>query len=239
MSMKQLDKIRGEDWDNLIILDACRYDYFEEEHLKWLEGELQNVTSPASCTINWLKRTWNGKYDLTYVSGFPSVNSKGIPRMGYRATDHFKRIIDVWDFGWDEELGTIPPWNINKTVLNKTDRTNLLIHYMQPHQPYIGKTKITVPIGKPTPTPGASGFGRTATRIRNRLRKNKNLSLERAYRDNLILVLEWVSKLVPSLKGKTIITADHGEGLGRGGPQHHAGDARATLRHVPWFEVES
>lgn len=236
--MSQLEKIREGNWSNLIILDACRYDYFEREYPRFLEGVLEKVLSPASCTIDWLKLTWNGYYDLTYVSGFPSVNSKGIPRMNYKAKDHFREIIDTWDFGWDEDLGTIPPWNINKAVLNKTDRTNLIIHYMQPHQPYIGKTKVTVPIGKPNPTPAASGFVRTSSKIRDMLKKDETITLEMAYKDNLILVLEWVSKLIPCLKGKTTITADHGESLVRGGPIHNCGDNSPTLRNVPWFEVK-
>lgn len=236
LDMNQLEKIHERKWDNLIILDACRYDYFEREYPNFLDGELEKVTSPASCTIDWLKRTWDGYYDLTYVSGFPSVNSKGIPRLGYRASDHFSRIIDAWDFGWDERLGTITPWNINKAVLNKTNRTNLIIHYMQPHQPYIGKTKITVQIGKPEPTPAASGFVRTSTRIRNMLKKDKTLNLESAYRENLILVLEWVAELVPLLKGEIIVTSDHGENLGPGGPVHPCGDKSSILREVPWLE---
>ena len=34
-------EVTKEDWDYLIILDACRYDDFEELHSKYLEGELE------------------------------------------------------------------------------------------------------------------------------------------------------------------------------------------------------
>ncbi|GAI95695.1 unnamed protein product, partial [marine sediment metagenome] len=87
-----------------------------------------------------------------YVSGWPCANSAGIPRLGYRVSDHFNEIIDVWKHGWDTELGTIPPWNINKAVLDLPTRKNLLIHYMQPHEPYIGETKMTVSIEAPNVT---------------------------------------------------------------------------------------
>lgn len=236
---KQLDLIRSFDWDVLCIFDACRYDYFEREHASIIAGTLKKVVSPASCTIDWLKRTWDDYYDITYVSGFPGVNNLGIKRLGYRATDHFSKIIDVWNTGWDMELGTIPPWNVNDAVLNKTSRTNLIIHYMQPHQPYIGKTRLTVPMDKPKPSPRGSGFFRTSRRIRKMLRKENNSYLENAYKDNLILVLEWFAKLIPFLKGRIVVTSDHGENLGRGGPVHPCGNRSSALRDVPWFLVDN
>jgi len=237
--MNQLEQIKGSYWDNLIILDACRYDYFEREYPSFLEGELEKVTSPASCTIDWLKITWKGYYDLTYVSGFPSVNSKGIPRMGYKATDHFSKIIDAWDFGWDDELGTIPPWKINEAVLNKTNRINLIIHYMQPHQPYIGETKIAFPMPRPEPDPErGSGFYRTSRQIRE-LKIGLDM-LRRAYADNLRLVLSYVAELVPCLRGRTVVTADHGELFrdrrGNVGPRHLCLSQDKCLREVPWLE---
>lgn len=52
--------IIDQDWDNLIILDGCRYDYFKQQND--LNGQLQPVISKsstsskfASCPL-WLKR---------------------------------------------------------------------------------------------------------------------------------------------------------------------------------------
>jgi hypothetical protein len=38
-----------EDWDNLIILDACRYDYFKRQHD--FEGSVDRIVSPGK--MSW------------------------------------------------------------------------------------------------------------------------------------------------------------------------------------------
>ena len=242
--MKNQQKlIERENWDYLIILDACRFDYFIDEYPSFLDGKLFKAVSPASCTIEWSKKVWTGKYDLTYISGWPCANSAGIPRMGYRAMDHFRKIIDVWKFGWDEALGTIPPWNINKAIL-EIKEPKLVAHYMQPHDPYIGKTKLNMSIGPPDVTPQAmadpgrgGGFYRTSDFI---IRRSRELGIEylrQAYRDNLRLVLKYVAEIVPFLRGKIVVTADHGELLTSDGPTHPCINQHPDLRQVPWFEV--
>ena len=54
---------------------------------------------------------------LYYISGNPYINSK-VGIKGFNARRHFYKVIDVWDFGWNEELGTVPPENVNKTALS-------------------------------------------------------------------------------------------------------------------------
>lgn len=76
--IKQRKFIHGEDWDILIILDACRYDVFEKVHGTYLDGELKKVRSEGSETREWLKKTWVDKYDLSYYSANPYVNSLGV-----------------------------------------------------------------------------------------------------------------------------------------------------------------
>ena len=73
-----LQKIWGTKWKYLIILDACRYDYFEKVYRDYLEeGVLERVFSPASGTLQWLTLTFRGYYrDIVYVSANPYVNSK-------------------------------------------------------------------------------------------------------------------------------------------------------------------
>lgn len=261
--MDQLQKIRDSEWDNLIICDAARFDCFEQEYRRFLSGKLERVISPATCTVDWMKKVWNEFYDLTYFSGWPGANRAGIPRRGYVARDHFKRIVDVWDFGWDEKLGTVPPWNMNRAVLKqlyyetpfdwlfgKPAIGRLIIHYMQPHQPFIGETKITFSVPKPTPGPAGTGLFRTSRKIRKL--KIKPETLKRAYRDNLRLVLHWTAKLVPFLRGKTVVTSDHGnlfrDFRGRMGTYHPSAQAIAAigkkvdqypqLIEVPWLELK-
>jgi len=56
------------------------------------------------------------------------------------AYKRFFRVIDVWDFGWDNELGTVSPWTLTQASLNyikRYRRKRFIIHYLQPHAPYI------------------------------------------------------------------------------------------------------
>jgi membrane-anchored protein YejM (alkaline phosphatase superfamily) len=69
--------------------------------------------------------------------------------------------------------------------------------------------------------------------------------LKRAYRENLKIVLAQVSKLLPHLEGKTVLTADHGEMLGDRYKTlplkdygHYAGIYNEALTRVPWHIVK-
>lgn len=134
-------KILKEEWDYLIILDACRYDYFKSEYRKYLTGSLEKVYSVASETAEWLNKVFKGRYDnVVYVSANPYVNSKGVSVKGFDARKHFYKVIDVWDWGWDKKLQTVHPREVNKAALIAAKlypRKRLIIHYMQPHAPYL------------------------------------------------------------------------------------------------------
>jgi len=138
--MAKIANVMLEDWDFLIVLDACRYDYFSEIYRNLFDGRLEKRISLGCSTIEWLKRSFPDYYpDVIYVSGNPYVNSK-VAIAGFNAKEHFYKVVDVWDFGWDETIGTVPPEEINKAVLKfylKYPKKRFIIHYMQPHAPYL------------------------------------------------------------------------------------------------------
>ncbi|KXB07006.1 hypothetical protein AKJ52_01185 [candidate division MSBL1 archaeon SCGC-AAA382C18] len=141
--MKQKKLIKKKDWKYLIICDACRYDYFKKMYTDYLSGKLKKVLSPGSRTPEWLQRTFKGKKhdDIVYISPLPGINSKQIETETFQAVDFFHKIIDVWDWGWDEQSATVPPENINKAAIEEIESANnkrLVIHYLQPHAPYLG-----------------------------------------------------------------------------------------------------
>ena len=245
--------IHESDWDVLLVLDALRYDYFERVYRRFFKGELIEATSGGSCTETWLQ-CWDKQYDLTYVSGNPYINSAGVPirgypnkekvRKGYVGADHFKEIIDVWNFGWNGRLNTVTPDVMNKAIIDMTDGTNLIAHYIQPHYPYIGKSTVTSGSGvrlRQNVKKGVYSKKRLPREKPVRRVKSRQYitQLRRAYMDNLILVLEHIVKLLPHLKGKTVITADHGEFLGEGQLYGHPCFCDyPLLLQVPWFIVE-
>lgn len=135
-------KVMEEDWRNLIVLDACRYDYFKKNYQDYIEGNLQKVVSPGSYTIDWFKGTFGDKKynNVVYISGNPYINSKGIKLEGFDATEHFYKIVDVWDKYWDKDTKTVHPKYVGKeTRLARAKYPNkcLISHFMQPHFPYL------------------------------------------------------------------------------------------------------
>jgi len=134
----------NEDWDTLIILDACRYDFFEKVYRDYFDGKLEKRISPASSTGEWLVKSFPDKYDITYISANPFVNSYNIPleklclsKSSWKATDHFFKVIDVWQFGWDDNLNTVHPRTVNTAYFANRSNKKTIVHYMQPHTPYL------------------------------------------------------------------------------------------------------
>ncbi|PTD94344.1 hypothetical protein C9439_03360 [archaeon SCG-AAA382B04] len=119
-----------ESWDILIILDACRFDFFREIYQDYFSGELEKRKSRGSNTGEWLTKTFTDKYDLTYISSNPYVNSFGLtlsecnPKFSYdwKATNHFSHTIDVWLDGWDESIGTVHPHEVNMAYFESQNK---------------------------------------------------------------------------------------------------------------------
>jgi len=220
--------IFDEDWDNLVILDACRYDYFEQS---WdLPGTLERKISKGTSTPEFARGNLRDveAYDTVYVSGngyifrlkdelgyefhkFVYINE----REAFR--NRFKRAETITEHAL--EAGENYP---NKRVI---------AHYIQPHQPYF------------------SAEGDELFEFRSRYPydlKNTELTQERirdAYQSNLEYVLTEVERLLDALSGKTVITSDHGELLGeRLSPipvrryEHTDGLYVDELHAVPWLE---
>ncbi|MEA2071596.1 MAG: hypothetical protein U9O98_09945 [Asgard group archaeon] len=156
--------IMEEPWKVLVILDACRYDFFKEIYKDFFpEPNLELVISPSTSTMEWLLSVFGNEFfeDIVYISGSPYVNSKietVSPAVGsFKATDHFPVIDDVWNWGWDKKRSTVNPWNINKGFLRAYKKygnsMRYILHYMQPHAPY-RKLKWNT---NRTPSPGAVG----------------------------------------------------------------------------------
>jgi hypothetical protein len=129
----------NEDWDYLIVLDACRYDYFEKVWQKYLPGKLCKRLSVGSSTLEWRDKSFAQYYgDVVYVSSNPYISQHRI--RNFAAEDHFYKVYDLWNEGWDEKKGTVLPETVTYKaieVLKKHPGKRFIIHYMQPHEPYL------------------------------------------------------------------------------------------------------
>lgn len=157
-----------EEWNVLVVLDACRYDAFRDRFGTFFSGRLEERLSVGSCTPEWRNRSFPGSYqDTIFVSANPYLNSR-VEVAGFRASDHFFRVIDVWATGWDTRFGTVLPSEVTAAALRAaTDYPGkrLIVHYIQPHAPYIAGDFFICGFPDPFiegPLKGVRGYPRSA-----------------------------------------------------------------------------
>lgn len=209
--------ILKQDWDNLIILDACRGDIFEENNN--IEGELSIVKSNSSNTPEFLKKNFLEKkhYDTVYVTANPQVNV-------HLDEDKFHKVISVWKDNWDEQLNTVVPQQMAKETLSayfEYPNKKIISHFVQPHYPFIGdrgQNMLNDHSGMELSKRSALGEERRRDHesIWQQLYEgsvSKDNAWE-AYKENLRLVLPYVQKLVDEFSEKTVVTSDHGNAFG-------------------------
>lgn len=253
-----------EDWDNLIILDACRYDVFEET--ADIPGELQYRISKGSNSWEFIEQNFVGKqlHDTVYVTGNSYVSEIG--------DDVFHAIepVDVEPVSSREGFEKHPedgyavfPEDVVTETLEAREEfpdKRIISHFMQPHVPYLGETgadiyqrilsnreNINVEIN--------GGWG-TMTMSPAQIKNNGAVKISdeliwEAYLENFEIVMEKVKDLIQELSGKTVITADHGELLGEEDSLPFYGDRYGddlyghpsapaiNLRKVPWLVIDS
>jgi len=149
----------GEDWRYLIIFDACRADYFIKEYYenKQFEGKYETRDAGAIWTLEWLMNNFTEKYkDIAYISPVWFCNSfKAVERQNlkFNGGEVFAKVYNCWQpiekgGGWDIQKGTVLPKYINKIALKaimKHPEWRFIIHYFQPHAPYLSITNAELP----------------------------------------------------------------------------------------------
>ncbi|MFB1066324.1 hypothetical protein [Natrinema sp. H-ect4] len=131
----------------IVILDACRYDYFEEEYQLFFDGNLEMAWASASWTGDYVENIWTEEHDLSYITAAPHISDFSAKNRGrqYRPSEHLREIIPVWDTDWSPTLGVAPASAVTEKALWRAqtqDNTRLVVHYMQPHSPFIGDRQI-------------------------------------------------------------------------------------------------
>lgn len=140
-----------EDWDYAIILDSARYDVFEEMYDDYFVGDLEKRKSKASATPEWADKVLEGRQNINWFSANPFINGIGLPLNEIGAVDydktpskHIAHVVDLWDEIWDDEQGTVHPEDVNREFKERIDQLSdrrTVIHYMQPHAPFVGRGK--------------------------------------------------------------------------------------------------
>ena len=187
----------AEDWDNLVILDACRHDEFVQRSS--LPGRTERRLSRGSTSSEFVRGNFTDRtlHDVVYVSA-----------NGWYANleDEIDTSVHRFEFVERDAMDglTSRPETVAaaaREAIEAHPDKRLVVHFMQPHQPYLG------PLGD-----RFDFSGDMIDTIRHSDVDREDVL--RAYRENLDLVLETVGPLLDDLGGKTVVTADHGELLG-------------------------
>ena len=227
--------VLAEDWDNLLILDACRYDEFERQSR--LPGRTESRISRGSTSPEFVRGNFTEKtlHDVVYVSA-----------NGWYAKleDDIGADVHAFEFVDRDAMSglTSRPETVAdaaRTAAENYPDKRLIVHFMQPHHPFLG------PTGKQFDhTANHFKEGRFGDSIRKTDATHEDVL--RAYRENLDIVLGEVEPLLDDLTGKTVVTADHGELLGdRERPipvrtdRHPEGVYVESLVRVPWHVYEN
>lgn len=239
--------VMDEDWDTLILLDACRYDDFRQ--VNKLGGNLSWRVSQGADSIQFIKRNFCGRklHDTVYVTANPHVNLLD--------DDVFHAVIDDPVAEWDEEYRCVQPEAVTSTAIDAHQsfpEKRLIVHYMQPHDPPLGPTakelREEFSLGgiSDGEDESRSAGEDSHVRIMSAVMEGK-ISPERArqaYRETIKVVLDQVESLIQELDGKTVISSDHGEMFGESYPllgelyEHYRHPRTPELCEVPWLVIE-
>jgi hypothetical protein len=233
--------IVAEDWDNLLILDACRYDLFARHNS--LPGRLESRQSRGSHTIEFLRGNFTDRdlQDTVYISASPQLYAQ---RDSLRATFH--DVVHVWsEEGWDQTHGTVLPETMAEYARRASEQypdKRIIVHFMQPHYPFIGSPELNARSPFEPSEEKLDIWGELMLRERS----VDPAVIWEAYRDNLLLVLPVVKDLMNTLSGRTVVTSDHGNMVGeRSFPipirewGHPPGIYTKELVKVPWLVYDN
>lgn len=206
----------SEEWDNLIILDACRHDLYEE-----VNGETESRITQGSHSREFMRKTFSeGEFsDVIYITANTHLSEELFEDIAGRDPDEvFHSVYYTHDTDWEGD-DAVPPEAVVRDALTAEKLfpgKKKIVHFIQPHVPFkTSEEKYSwdeVGVGK--------------------IPEDQAL---REYRENLEYVMPHVEELVEKLEGKTIITSDHGNLVGEGDMYSHPAelDTRA-VRKVPW-----
>lgn len=240
------ENIYEEEWDALIILDACRVDALREVAGEYeFINTVDTVRSTGSTSSEWIAKTFDTNRfgdkieETTYITGnpfsdqvlrqrdFPPDTETPFcyPKWNTALDTDLKHLEEVWRYGRSDDLSTVPPRAITDKAIEisrKNRENQLLIHYMQPHSPFL--------------TDGLSG------RNLEDLKSDTEVSQEaiwNAYKETLRNVLNDVELLLDNIDADSVvITADHGEAFGEWGAYGHPiGFPHPKVKRVPWIRT--
>lgn len=237
------------DWDTLIILDACRYDYLRRQNP--FESDVGSITSVGSNSWQFMQGTFVGRemHDTVYVTANPHAE---------RLPDGLFYSVDSLLSDWDEDIGTVRPEPVVDAAIDAHEThpdKRVVVHFMQPHAPHLGPTADRIReemniVGWDKDRTNESDGSHEASGLQIWEAAEQGLidddQVRQSYSECLDIILKNIQTLLDEIDGKSAVTADHGQLLGEKvvpfGPKMYAHPGyifSPELRRVPWVEFDS
>jgi hypothetical protein len=239
-----ISNLRNEEEWLLIILDACRYDFFTNVWEEFFQGDARAVWSSGRNTFEYIRTAWPDEYpEISYLSAAPVVNanerrdeSEEALEMfrGYIASEHIPNIKELFKHEVADDIGTCPPEIVTQKAL-ETRADKMVVHYFQPHAPYIGDERLVM----------RNADGESDTKLIWDAVRNGEIDLKQvqsAYESNLERVMHTTAKLIDYTDyDNVILTSDHGEALGEYNVFSHPDKIpyHPKTRVVPWAKIDA
>lgn len=225
-----------QEWDVLVILDACRYDLANESGLPDKFDKPSRIYTLGANSPQWIQRTFSTPTDsqlssTAYISANPFTDDAPDDKLGL--------VDNVQRYAFDTERGTVPPRAVTDRsikIIRDNNYERYIIHYIQPHLPPVdGSNEFSDFITPPNEETKRST--NPWEDVENGIRDSDNV--KRAYKQNLSPVIEEVNLLLENIESETVvITADHGNYLGERGRwgHHYFHGMHPAVRLVPHWK---
>lgn len=223
---EEKENVMNKDWDNLILLDSYRADYFRE--YSSLSGELSTITSEGTWSLEFIVNNFQGSdfHDTVVVTSNPYYEKYSkLDQRSFHSIIYCPRTDGIKSF---EKLSK-KAVEVNKEFPNK----RLIIHYMKPHTPHISETSDRLRNKFGDLYPGIFWLYRSGVISKD--------TLEQSYIETINNIEPYVQTVLEELNGKSVVSADHGENLGEiyyGLTEVGHGNPTQECYRVPWLEVD-
>ena len=218
--------VMEQDWDNLILLDSYRADYFSE--YSSFKGDLSTRVSKGTWSLEFIVKNFQDKtlHDTVVVTSNPYYQRYSkLGQDTFHSIKYCEKTVGIESFKQVSQLA----FEASEEFPNK----RLIIHYMKPHTPHIGETSDKLRAKFGDVFPGMFMLYRSGVITKD--------TLEQSYVDTINMIEPEVQDLLDKLDGKSVVSSDHGENLGEryhGMTQTGHGSPTPECYRVPWLELE-
>jgi len=254
-----METVIDKEWDILILLDACRYDYFKR--VNPYHGVLTQFDQGCIGTKQYMQMNFQNRdcSNIVFINHLISFKK-------WLDERSFYKVIYVDKVYWDNNFGAVFPEPITKVALEaikKYPTKRFVVHYQQPHLPFLDRGREIVKLRTKKEIEYTNNIIGAIAKYLNRMKnifppipfwyleklfgKNAGIGeiffdegwdgLKKSYTYNINRVLKAVEEIVKLKNKKIVITSDHGKVIGEYLQFSHGFWKHKLVTTVPWFEV--